>query len=209
MPPELAAYEQSVIEANRPEPVPYTPEITTKESLAEDWPGLPIASSDPESASRLIEQKLAFLSNRKAREYEPAEYLAERFWDGELIAFKSEAEKREVMAIVNEKTEEFSKMILEAKPDKDPKPRYKGFENMNADTQREMLNTLLAGAYAPPTAEGQAADTPLITELMKNLTNNSTWDSASTKKFMDKIQSMVPTKAQGMGRGRRPATARP
>ncbi|KAJ5491556.1 hypothetical protein N7539_003123 [Penicillium diatomitis] len=170
----------------RPVPVPYEPKQIDFAALKETWPALPTTTH---ARSAAIIERLSTLSGRFPGGYVPPHELGRRLYKGQSVLFETEAEKTEALEEV--------KRLAQARADKvsqrkgEPiEPRDIKFSAVSQEHTQALMETYVQGKY--PTVEIGKDQPAVMGEVLRNLRNNSTYQTAGKRpQFLAKVESLL------------------
>ncbi|KAJ5545322.1 hypothetical protein N7535_006295 [Penicillium sp. DV-2018c] len=178
--------QQEQIMKSRPTPVRYEPQEITYAHLKETWPSL---STDVNSRSAAVREKLSSLSGRIANGYVPPYELGRRLWKGQSVLFKSEDEKAEALEETKRLAQLRADRISQRKGEL-VEPRSVEFSPIDAENTKSLMETYVQGKYPKPKSDKGGHG--VLDEVMKNLRNNGTFQTTGkTSQFMAKLESLV------------------
>ncbi|KAJ5806153.1 uncharacterized protein N7503_003755 [Penicillium pulvis] len=177
--------QEQVIKA-RPTPVRYEPQEIDFSSLQETWPSLP---TDTNARSAAVLEKLSNLSGRFPNGYVPPYELGRRIWKGQNVLFHSEAERMEAMDEVKRLAQVRADKMSQQKGDL-VEPRVVEFNAIKTEESKILLETYALGKY--PTVEVVQGQPAVLGEVVKNLRNNGTYQTAGKRpQFLAKVESLL------------------
>ncbi|KAJ6109755.1 hypothetical protein N7486_001990 [Penicillium sp. IBT 16267x] len=177
--------QEQVIKA-RPTPVRYEPQEIDFSSLQQTWPSLP---TDTNARSAAVLEKLSSLSGRFPNGYVPPYELGRRIWKGQNVLFHSEAERMEAMEEVKRLSRARADKMSQQKGDL-VEPRNVEFNAINTEESKTLLETYALGKY--PTVEITQGQPAVLGEVVKNLRNNGTYQTAGKRpQFLAKVESLL------------------
>lgn len=178
--------EHDQIMQTRPKPVRYEPSEVDFSTLRETWPSLP---TDANGRSAAVLEKLAILAARFPNGYVPPHELARRLWKGQNVLFANEAEKAEAMEEVQQLSRARADKISLKKGEL-VEPREIKFGALGEKETATLLETYVQGKY--PTAEAGKDQPAALGEIVKNLRNNGTYQTAGKRpQFLAKVESLL------------------
>ncbi|KAJ5752363.1 hypothetical protein N7520_009280 [Penicillium odoratum] len=178
--------EQEQVLKARPTPVRYEPQEIDFSTLQQTWPSLP---TDTNARSAAILEKLSNLSGRFPNGYVPPYELGRRIWKGQNVLFHSEAEKEEAMEEVKRLAHARADKISQQKGDL-VEPRIVEFSAIDTQESKVLLETYAQGKY--PSVEVVQGQPAILGEVMKNLRNNGTYETAGKRpQFLAKVESLL------------------
>ncbi|KAL9623184.1 MAG: hypothetical protein Q9160_002499 [Pyrenula sp. 1 TL-2023] len=181
------------------EPVPYTPEPVTVDSLRQDWPAFP---SSPLALSEGVEEKLRWLSRRIAHSHPTTMELARRLFKGELVHFQSAEERKEVEKLAGDMAAERAQTLNErANATETHEPVAVGFQPLAESDRGQLARKIVRGEYVEPLVEGNSE---VMERIAVNLRNNGTYGEGDTEKFFGKLREVI---GGGSQRARAPRVA--
>ncbi|KAJ5728564.1 uncharacterized protein N7483_003072 [Penicillium malachiteum] len=170
----------------RPAPIRYEPKDIDVSALQETWPAFP---TDTAARSAAVAEKLASLSGRYANGYIPPYELGRRLWKGENVLFNSEAERSEAMEEVQRLSQVRADKISQKKGDL-VEPKKIEFGGLNAEDTKSLIDTYASGKY--PSVEVGKDQPAVLAEVMKNLRNNGTYQTAGKRpQFLAKVEALM------------------
>ncbi|EEP76619.1 predicted protein [Uncinocarpus reesii 1704] len=174
-------------------PVQYNPEPYSMDMLKPTWPALPMSGGDSTVANAgSVAEKLNWMGARYLNSFEPAPELAQRILDGKRVLFRSSEEKAEVLELLKtmiaanaqEKTERKGKVI---------KPKEVSFKAVANEERQRIVAAVVQGKYDQPLVDkAKYGGSPIVANVVRNLTNNGTYHSVQAKKFMEKFMKGLP-----------------
>ncbi|KAJ5180381.1 hypothetical protein N7492_003591 [Penicillium capsulatum] len=177
--------EQDQILQARPTPVRYEPREIDFSTLRETWPSLP---TDANGRTAAVLEKLSLLAARFPNGYVPPYELAWRMWKGQNVLFESEAEKAEALEEVQRISRARADKMSVKKGDL-VEPREIKFGALDAKDSAALLETYVQGKYPAVQA---SKDQPVLGEVVKNLRNNGTYQTAGKRpQFLAKVESLL------------------
>ncbi|KAJ5612421.1 hypothetical protein N7510_005615 [Penicillium lagena] len=183
---DIDKIEQEQVLQSRPRPTRYEPQDIDFSTLKETWPSLP---TDANSRSAAVFEKLSSLSGRFANGYVPPYELGRRLWKGQSVLFFSEEEKAEAL----QETKRLAQLRadkLTQKKGEDVEPKEIDFAPIDAKTTNGLMETLAQGKY--PTLDADKDQLPAISNVMRNLRSNGTYQSAGKQpQFVAKVESLL------------------
>lgn len=191
-------YELEKQEKARRSPERYNPDPYTVDKLKATWPSLPMGEGNNAVAnSETVLEKLNWMGDRYLGSYEPPQELAKRMYEGKRVLFKSDEEKAEVLEIVQQMVTERAQKLTERKGQVVP-PENAEFEALSDQEKKGLLDVLVQGKYDQPLVDGKIAGTsPIVSHVLKNLTNNGTYQGAQAEKFLEKFVKTLPPRMRG------------
>ncbi|KAJ6013263.1 hypothetical protein N7540_007854 [Penicillium herquei] len=170
----------------RPAPIRYEPKDIDVEALQDTWPAFP---TDRAASSAAVAEKLASLSGRYANGYIPPYELGRRLWKGENVLFNTEKEKSEAMEEVMRLSQVRADKISQKKGDL-VEPKNVEFAGINAKDTKSLIDTYASGKY--PSVEVGKDQPAVLAEVMKNLRNNGTYQTAGKRpQFLAKVEALM------------------
>ncbi|KAJ5598253.1 hypothetical protein N7537_008337 [Penicillium hordei] len=177
---------QEQIIKSRPTPIRYEPQEVNYSTLKKTWPSI---STDLNSRSAAVYEKLSGLGGRVANGYIPPHELGRRLWKGQSVLFNNENEKAEALEETKRLAQLRADRISQRKGDL-VEPRNVEFSPIDAKTTKSLMATFVQGNY--PTCEVGKDGHAVLGEVFKNLRNNGTYQTTGkTSQFMAKIESLV------------------
>lgn len=159
--------------------VPFAPEAVTRdEYLKLGQGGATIAAGN---FAGVIEDRIRIVAEATQDEFRYAPDIAKRMIKGELVSFKDEKEKADVLATV--KKEDFA------------------FAAIPANSQTVMFDKFVRGAY--PDLNAAPHKNKVLNEIARTISRNSTYLNKDSTKLLRKIGSLLPSEAAA----RKPAAA--
>lgn len=168
------------------------------DNLKATWPSLPIGET---AVVGSVSERLASMGGRLANDYVPKEELAKRVFEKQRVLFSSEEEKVEVMEMVKKMEDERVSKLTERKGEV-VKAEDVSFEPLTAEEKKDLLGKLTLGDY-PKLEQSQPDSHPVVGDVLRNLRNNETYQSAENSQFMAKLETLLPK--PGQARPKRPA----
>ncbi|KAI2266658.1 hypothetical protein LOZ10_001779 [Ophidiomyces ophidiicola] len=190
---DIIGYENELLQKKYKKPEQYTPTVYTVEKLKDTWPALPIGQGDNLVANSVnVMDRLNWLGARYLGSYETPQELAKRMMDGKRVYFKSDDEKAEVLDIVKEMATKRTEEMTERKGTIVP-PQEAGFEAVTDKETESLVTTLVKGRYDRPLVDKQkAGPSPLVADVLRQLTNNGTYQNVHAEKFLTKFLDHLP-----------------
>lgn len=180
------------------EPVPYTPEPVTVDSLRQDWPAFP---SSPLALSEGVEEKLRWLSRRIAHSHPTTMELARRLFKGELVHFQSAEEQKEVEKLAGDMAAERAQTLNgRANATETHEPVAVAFQPLAKSDGEQLAKRMVRGEYVEPLVKGNE----VMEKVAVNLRNNGTYGEGDTEKFFGKLREVI---GGGTPRARAPQVA--
>ncbi|EGD95955.1 hypothetical protein TESG_03417 [Trichophyton tonsurans CBS 112818] len=187
---EFVEYEQEFQERGKHKPaVRYNPQPYTAETLKETWPALAI---DAASNTSTIREKLSWFGESYVGCEELPEDLAKRVYQGKRVLFSSETQKTETMKFVKQLASEHATKLSQRKGET-VEPADVQFENVSKDEKSQMISSLIRGAYDQP-FKLDADASPILKNVLRNLSNNHTYHTEHTQRFMGSLMQNLPLK---------------
>jgi hypothetical protein len=151
--------------------VPFSPEpVTRDEYLKLGQGGATIAAGN---FAGVLEDRIKIVAEADQDDFRYAPDIAKRMLNGDLVSFKDEQEKAEVLAAVNK--EDFA------------------FSPIPANSQTVMFDKLVRGAYPDPSATPHK--NKILNEVSRTIARNSTYLNKDSTKLLRKIGSLLPSEA--------------
>lgn len=161
-------------------PVPFEPEAVTRdEYLKLGQGGATIAGGN---FAGVIEDRIKQVAEPTQDEFRYAPDIAKRMIKGELVSFKDEKEKADVLATI--KKEDFD------------------FSPIPSNSQNVMFDKFVRGAYSDLNAAPQK--NKILTEVARTISRNGSYLNKDSTKLLRKIGSLLPSEAAA----RRPAASK-
>jgi hypothetical protein len=183
---EIQQIEQEQASKARPIPVRYEPQEINFSTLKETWPSLP---TDVNARSAAVLEKLSILSGRIPNAYIPPYELGRRIWKGQNVLFENEAERTEAMEEVKRLAQLRADEMSQQKGDL-VEPRDVKFRAISAEDTKTLMETFVQGKY--PTLEAGKDQPAVLSEVMRNLRNNGTYQTAGKRpQFLAKVESLL------------------
>ncbi|KAI5210405.1 hypothetical protein E4T39_00136 [Aureobasidium subglaciale] len=159
--------------------VPFEPETVSRdEYLKLGQGGATIAAGN---FAGVIEDRIKIVAEATQDEFRYAPDIAKRMIKGELVSFKDEQEKADVLATV--KKEDFD------------------FSAISSSSQGVMFDKFVRGAY--PDLKASPHKNKILNEIARTISRNSTYLNKDSTKLLRKIGSLLPSEAAA----RKPAVA--
>ena len=199
----VAEYYREKVEKDTPRPVRYNPEEYNVDKLRQTWPSLPIGET---AGLGSVVEKLAGMGGRFANDYIPKEELAKRAYEGQRVLFSSEEEKTEVMELVKKMAVEKAEKLTERKGEV-VEPEDVSFQPLSEEERKDLVGKLAVGEY-PQLQQSESKDAhPAVGDVLRNLRNNETYQSAESQQFMAKLETLLPKPGQARPKRAAPSTA--
>lgn len=154
--------------------------------MSDSWPSFP---TDVTATSAGVAEKLSSLSGRYPNGYVPPYVLGKRLVEGNFVRFKSEAEKAEALEAAKTFAQEAADKFSQEKGELvDPQPV--NFVGIKDKERQYLIESIAQGKY--PVVEMKEAKPPGVTDILKNLRNNETYQASGKKsQFMAKVESLL------------------
>ncbi|EFR01980.1 hypothetical protein MGYG_04983 [Nannizzia gypsea CBS 118893] len=187
---EFMEFEREYQDKEKHQPaVRYNPQPYTAESLKETWPALAINGT---SNTSTIREKLSWFGESYVGCDELPEDLAKRVYQGKRVFFSSETQKAETMKFVKQLASEHASKLSQRKGET-VEPVDVQFENVSKKEKSDMISSLIRGAYDQP-VKLDANASPILKNVLRNLSNNHTYHTEHTERFMGSLMQNLPLK---------------
>jgi len=125
--------------------------------------------------------------------------MAKRLQKGELVEFKNEEEKAEVIKFAEEFAKRTATKLSERKGEavEPVNMEIGGFEDAD---RKDLMGKMVRGDYQIPPKKGAGG---LLQEVMKNLVNNGSYRGADSEMFMKKLEGLVAAPRRNTGAAQR------
>ncbi|KAL4912191.1 hypothetical protein BDW62DRAFT_215214 [Aspergillus aurantiobrunneus] len=184
---ELDNVYQELSEKTKPTRIYYQPQSPDFQSLSETWPSFP---TDITATTASIAEKLSLLSERYPNGYVPPYILGKRIFEGEYVQFRSEKERAEGLDAAKRFAQGAADKLSQEKGEL-VDPRVVSFQGVKSEAHKPLIESLAQGKY--PTVETtQRNKPPVVGEILKNLTNNETYQASGKRsQFLAKLESLL------------------
>ncbi|KMU91976.1 conserved hypothetical protein, variant [Coccidioides immitis H538.4] len=188
-------YDKEKEEKARRKPERYDPDPYNVDKLKSTWPTLPMCEGGSIVANAgSVMEKLNWMGERYVGSFEPPQELAKRMYEGKRVLFKSEEEKAEVLELVQNMVTEKAERLTERKGQV-VEPEDASFEVASDSERKGLVGTLVQGKYDKPLVDRQSVgNSPVVQNVLRNLTNNGTYQSAQAEKFLEKFMKGLPAR---------------
>lgn len=159
--------------------------------LRMDWPPTPLSSA---GLTESVQQRIEWLAHRIPHGYHTPMQLAERYSKGYFTRFESKEEKEKVLELASQLAREKADKYTEKKGE-EVQPEDMAFEGVaSRKVERDGLaDRYVRGKY--PVVEKQKM--PFLDQIVRNLNNNGTYQTAKTEMFMQTVQKLMGNQGQG------------
>ncbi|EGC47367.1 conserved hypothetical protein [Histoplasma capsulatum var. duboisii H88] len=178
-------------ERDRPKPVRYNPQGYNIDNLQRTWPALPMGVTGPKEA---LHERLAWMSERYPNGFEPTDLLAQRIHQGKWTYFYSEEEKNEAVELARKIAAQRADKLTDRKGSL-VQPEDMLFEPVNETQKQQLVSRLVSGEYKSEQArwlEEHETRHPVMKDVLRNLANNSTWQSPHKTQFLEVLSKSLP-----------------
>ncbi|EEH37222.1 hypothetical protein PAAG_07778 [Paracoccidioides lutzii Pb01] len=178
-------------ERERPKPVRYIPHGYNLDNLQRTWPALPMGETGPKEA---LHERLAWMSERYPNGFEPMDLLAKRIHEGKWTYFYSDEEKNEAVELARKMETERADKLTDRKGTV-VEPEDMSFQPMNETQKKQLVSRLVSGEYKSEKAQWMkmhATRHPVMQDVIRNLTNNSTWQASQKTMFLETLSKSLP-----------------
>ncbi|KAM5457481.1 hypothetical protein MaudCBS49596_000676 [Microsporum audouinii] len=186
---EIMAYQEELMAKEKRKPVRYNPKPYSVERLKETWPAL---ATGGVSSSSTVHEKLSWFGESYVGCTDLPEDLAKRVYEGKRVLFSSETQKAETMEFVKKLASQHAEKLSQRKGET-VEPANVEFENVSEKEKSDMIASLVRGAYDKP-VKLDTNSSPILENVLRVLSNNHTYHTAHTQKFMDKLVQNLPLK---------------
>ncbi|KIW23534.1 uncharacterized protein PV07_11725 [Cladophialophora immunda] len=194
LPSRVENYVNTIVDppANPTTELPHVPgqELSVSE-LRKDWPNTPLSSS---GLVETVQQRIEWLAHRLPHGYQTPGQLAEWYTKGYFTRFESESEKEEVLKLA----QEMAKMEADKETEKtnvEAQPKDMEFDDVvsRAGERKGLAETYVRGVYP----EVKKQKMPFLDQIVRNLNNNATFPHGKTEQFMQTVQKVIVSHAEG------------
>ncbi|WEW58519.1 hypothetical protein PRK78_003987 [Emydomyces testavorans] len=191
----IQEYEDEKAEKARRKPERYNPDPYNVEKLKPTWPTLPMGEGNNVIANAgSVTEKLNWMGDRYLGSYDPPHELAKRMIEGKRVFFQSDEEKAEVLEIAQKMVNERAQKLTERKGQV-VEPEKVSFEVVADHERMGLVRTLVKGEYDQPLVnEQKAGKSPIASHVLRNLTNNGTYQTVQAEKFLEKFLKGLPAR---------------
>ncbi|KAE8376182.1 hypothetical protein BDV26DRAFT_305718 [Aspergillus bertholletiae] len=184
---QIESVYRELAEKSKPTPSRYKPQAPNFSNLKETWPSLPVGTTA--NIAEVVE-KLSFLSDRFPNGYIPPYELGMRLFRGQFVQFLNEEEKAQAIAAATKLSQQRADNYSQRKGDL-VEPEDIGVIPMSTEDRRYLVQFFIQGAY-PKLSTKEASQSPVLSEVMKNLRNNDSYQAASKRsQFVAKVESLL------------------
>ncbi|KAE8408828.1 hypothetical protein BDV37DRAFT_159153 [Aspergillus pseudonomiae] len=178
---------RELAEKSRPTPSRYKPQVPDLSNLKETWPSFPTGTT---ASTAEVVEKLSSLSGRFPNGYVPPYELGMRLFRGQFVQFLDEEEKAQAIADAKKLSQQRADNYSQRKGDL-VEPEDVGFLPMSAEDRKSLVQSYIQGAY-PKLSTEEAAQSPVLSEVTKNLRNNESYQAAGkSSQFVAKVESLL------------------
>ncbi|OAL32289.1 hypothetical protein AYO22_00311 [Fonsecaea multimorphosa] len=196
LPTRVENYINTIVDppANPTTELPHVPgESLSVTELRKDWPNTPLSNS---GLVESVQQRIEWLAHRIPHGYQTPGQLAEWYTKGYFTRFESEAEKEEVLKIA----QEMAKVEADKETEKnnvETQPKDMDFDDVvsRPGEHKGLADTYVRGVYP----EVKKQKMPFLDQIVRNLNNNATFPHGKTEQFMQTVQKVIVSRAQGGG----------
>ncbi|EGE81720.1 hypothetical protein BDDG_04663 [Blastomyces dermatitidis ATCC 18188] len=178
-------------ERDRPKPVRYNPHGYNIDNLQRTWPALPMGTTGPKEA---LHERLAWMSERYPNGFEPTDLLAQRIHKGKWTYFYNEEEKNEAVELAQKMAAERADKLTDRKGSL-VQPEDMSFQPIDETQKMQLVSRLVSGEYKSEQAQWvkeHGARHPVMKDVLRNLANNSTWQSSHKTQFLETLSKSLP-----------------
>ncbi|OJJ46321.1 hypothetical protein ASPZODRAFT_152503 [Penicilliopsis zonata CBS 506.65] len=172
------------------QPVRYTPQQNILSQLQETWPSLP---TDETGRVNSVVEKLLSLSERYPNGYVSPQELGKRLFHKQNVLFMNEEEKNQAVDEANKLAQQRADRLSQRKGEL-VEAEAISLAQISGESGKGLLESLVAGKY-PKQSQLQSDRSPVLLEVLKNLGNNQTYNTAGkTSQFITKLESLIGSK---------------